>query len=101
LPILDAFNSPLKIDNLWSDGLVQDYNFSKVRRFDRCTTCHQSMSKTLPGSAVDPAFVHEERIEFTLQTSGRRMTNRLVAARFRRSRLVQEYFGVKLADSGW
>ena len=32
LPILDAFNSPLKIDNLWSDGLTHRYgSFSKVR----------------------------------------------------------------------
>jgi hypothetical protein len=61
LPILDAFNSPRKIDNLWSDGLTQNYNFSYVRRFDRCTTCHQSLAKSMPGAATSPAFVHEER----------------------------------------
>ena len=27
LPILDAFNGPLDIENLWSDDLEQDYNF--------------------------------------------------------------------------
>ena len=43
LPILDAFNSPRKIDNLWADDLTIDYNFRRGRRFDRCTTCHQSM----------------------------------------------------------
>jgi hypothetical protein len=63
LPILDAFGSPRKIDNLWSDGLTQNYNFSYVRRFDRCTTCHQSLVKTLPGSSTSPAFVHEELLE--------------------------------------
>ena len=31
LPILDAFNGPLTIENLWSDDLEQDYNFKKVR----------------------------------------------------------------------
>ncbi|MDA1052017.1 MAG: hypothetical protein O3C40_16245 [Planctomycetota bacterium] len=66
LPILDAFNSPRKIDNHWSDGLTIDYNFSKVRRFDRCTTCHQSIQKTNPGSAVDPAYVHDNLIDFVL-----------------------------------
>src|SRR5207249_2629150 len=30
LPILDAFGSPRKIENLWSDGLTQNYNFSYV-----------------------------------------------------------------------
>src|SRR5690606_19779667 len=42
LPILDAFNSPLKITNLWTDNLkIPNGSFGAVRRFDRCTTCHQ------------------------------------------------------------
>jgi hypothetical protein len=41
LPVLNAFNPPQKIENLWSEGLTQNYNFRPVRRFDRCTTCHQ------------------------------------------------------------
>ena len=56
LPFFDAFNSPLKIETLWNDELTQDYNFRDVRRFDRCTTCHQMQEKTLPGSAAEPAF---------------------------------------------
>ena len=59
LPILDAFNSPRKIDNLWSDDLEIDYNFSMVRRFDRCTTCHQLIGKTMPGRADVPAYDQE------------------------------------------
>ncbi len=55
-PILDAFGTPRKIDNLWSDGLMQDYNFSEVRRYDRCTTCHQSLPKSLPGESSSPAY---------------------------------------------
>ena len=43
LPIVDAFNSPRKIENLWTDNLTIDYNFEHVRRFDRCTTCHQGI----------------------------------------------------------
>lgn len=66
LPVLDAFNSPRKIDNLWSDDLTIDYNFRKVRRFDRCTTCHQAMEKTLPGTADKPLFDGARTYSLTL-----------------------------------
>lgn len=64
LPILDAFGSPLKIENLWSEGNEVFNNFHKVPRFDRCTTCHQSMEKSLPGEATQPAYVAEKLIDF-------------------------------------
>jgi hypothetical protein len=41
LPILNAFNPPQKIENLWSAGNMQNYTHAMVRRFDRCTTCHK------------------------------------------------------------
>jgi cytochrome c551/c552 len=66
LPILDAFNSPRKIDNLWSKDLEQNYNFSNVRRFDRCTTCHQSLAKTLPNQPTTPAYEKERHLELVL-----------------------------------
>jgi cytochrome c551/c552 len=66
LPILDAFGSPLKIVNNWSDDLEQDYSHARVRRFDRCATCHQMMEKTLPGSAVDAAFMKERLLTLIL-----------------------------------
>ncbi|MCA9204160.1 MAG: hypothetical protein KDA59_13985, partial [Planctomycetales bacterium] len=66
MPILDAFNSPRKVQNLWSDGLEQNYNFKNVRRFDRCTTCHQAMEKTLPGTADKPAYVDESLVTFVI-----------------------------------
>src|SRR5690606_8578837 len=66
LPILDAFMSPRRPENLWADGLEQDYNFRKVRRFDRCTTCHGSMQKTMPGDATAPAYIAEQRFEVLL-----------------------------------
>ncbi len=52
LPILDAFNSPLKIDQIWLPNLTQNYNFRDVARFDRCNTCHQGINRTQPGSAT-------------------------------------------------
>jgi cytochrome c2 len=66
LPILDAFNSPLKIDNHWADDLTIFNNFGYVRRFDRCTTCHQLMDKSLPGQATKAAYENESLIELVL-----------------------------------
>jgi len=66
LPILDAFNSPLRIENLWAEGLTQDYHFREVPRFDRCTTCHTAMQKTEPGSADAPAYPREHLLQFTV-----------------------------------
>ena len=66
LPILDAFNSPLKIENLWSEGLTQDFNFREVRRFDRCTTCHQELARTWPGAPTEAALAHEQWLTVTL-----------------------------------
>ena len=37
MPILDAFNSPLKIDQIWLPDLTLNNNFKEVARFDHCT----------------------------------------------------------------
>ena len=67
LPILDAFNSPLKIDNLWTKDLtLVNGSFGEVRRFDRCTTCHKGIDKTQPGTADQPAYVPEHEVELVL-----------------------------------
>ncbi|HUY34832.1 MAG TPA: hypothetical protein VMV69_18950 [Pirellulales bacterium] len=55
-PILDAFGRPLKVDNIWLPQLTWNNNFRDVARFDRCTTCHQGIEKTAPGSAVAPGY---------------------------------------------
>ncbi len=66
-PIVDAFNSPLKIDNLWTDNLtIENGSFGTVRRFDRCTTCHRSIDSTAPGTAVDPLYPHAHEIALQL-----------------------------------
>lgn len=69
LPILDAFGSPLKIENLWSDGNEWNNNFRLVNRFDRCTTCHQAMEKSLPGEATKAAYIAEKLIDFRILLS--------------------------------
>ncbi len=71
LPILDAFNSPLTIDNLWADDLEQPMgSFSRTRRFDRCTTCHKSIDKSMPGTADVPAFEPAEEVDFLIRFDG-------------------------------
>ena len=98
IPILDAFNSPLTIDNLWTENLTMpNGSFGQVRRFDRCTTCHRGIAKTAPGSAVDPAYVPERRIELQLATPGQppKTTNDEDG-----SRSLLSVYGFRLANSG-
>jgi mono/diheme cytochrome c family protein len=45
LPVLDAFASPVKIQQFTLDNYPIDYNFKYVTRFDRCTTCHQGVEQ--------------------------------------------------------
>lgn len=66
LPLLDAFNSPRKIETLWSEDLTVDYNLVQVPRYDRCTTCHQLMEKTVPGGRNQPAYPPEQSLEFVI-----------------------------------
>ena len=68
LPIIDAFGRPLKIDNIWLPQLTWNNNFRDVARFDRCTTCHQGIDKSAPGSASDPGYPTTRRLEVTLAT---------------------------------
>jgi hypothetical protein len=106
LPILDAFNSPRKIDNLWSDGLTQNYNFSYVRRFDRCTTCHQSLVKTLPGTSTSPAFIHDELFEMVVVPPGKdaapqpRLDAEGKPLKQTAQELLEDWIGLRLAPAG-
>jgi cytochrome c2 len=45
LPVIDAFASPIKIQQITLEKLPIDYNFKYVTRFDRCMTCHQGIDK--------------------------------------------------------
>ena len=70
LPVLDAFNGPLRVDQIWLPQLTLNNNFRDVARFDRCTTCHRGMDKTAPGSPSDPAYRQESTIDLVLATPG-------------------------------
>ncbi len=104
LPILDAFNSPLKIDNLWSEGLEENYNHRWVRRFDRCTTCHKAIDKTLPGTSNLPAYPHETRIEFQLSwdegSTNLTQNGQSLQSLSADADLVEKLVGARLAGEG-
>ena len=68
LPVLDAFNGPLRVDQIWLPQLTLNNNFRDVARFDRCTTCHRGMDKTQPGSPTDPAYARQSVIDVVLAT---------------------------------
>ncbi|MEI7698426.1 MAG: hypothetical protein WCK86_01415 [Planctomycetia bacterium] len=54
LPIIDGFNSHLKIVQDWVPRLKITLGMAKIARFDRCRTCHQNIDKTATGGL--PAF---------------------------------------------
>ena len=54
LPIIDGFNSHLKIVQDWVPKLEVTLGMAKIARFDRCRTCHQNIDKTGPGGV--PAY---------------------------------------------
>jgi cytochrome c2 len=110
LPILDAFMGRRKPDNLWSEGLMQDYaNFAKVRRFDRCTTCHTAMQKSQPGEPTTPLYAPEHSFEvvITPRTPDELKANRQAlqtpevdAAGQPIPYTLSELLGLQLADHG-
>jgi len=68
LPVLDAFNGPLRIDQIWLPHLTLNNNFRDVARFDRCITCHKGMDKSVPGAPTEPAYREMETVTVALAT---------------------------------
>ena len=97
LPVLDAFNSPLEIDNHHYPHLTVDYNFKRVARFDRCTTCHRAIDKASVDDTRKPAFLSEREVTITLDTpESRPATDQKESLA---SHLLRTY-GIQLADRG-
>lgn len=56
-PVLNAlYDGNVRIDQIWLPDLTINYNFSNPARFDRCKSCHQSISQSVPGRPTDPAY---------------------------------------------
>jgi len=101
LPILDAFNSPLKIDNLWTKNLtIANGSFGQVRRFDRCTTCHRLIAKTAAGSAVDPAYPAARELVLLLQTPASRPQGQRDEAGRLVEPTLESVYGIQVAEAG-
>ena len=54
LPIVDGFNSHLRIVQDWMPRLSQTLGMAEIARFDRCRSCHQNIDKTTSSNL--PAF---------------------------------------------
>ncbi len=106
LPILDAFGRPIKIEQIWLPKLTINYNFRDVARFDRCTSCHQAIDKTAPGSAVEPGYRPRQTVVLSLETSTAApealhdKPSDLKAIDALYARLLQEVYGLQLAHQG-
>src|SRR4051794_2142085 len=78
IPVMDAFASPIKIQQITVDDVPIDYNFKRVPRFDRCTTCHLGIerpayTKDMLRSLTDKT----EEQEKNLQTARERLRQRI------------------------
>ena len=107
LPIIDAFGRPLKVEQIWLPKLTINNNFRDVARFDRCTTCHQGLDKTLPGSAVVPAYPIAEEQTLTMATPAEAPAEPQDAQAVERElgwsgpeQKLGNWFGMHLADRG-
>ncbi len=98
-PILDAFGTTRKIDNLWSKDLEIGYgSYGNVRRFDRCTTCHQGMQKSLPGEPTSPAYVNEQQFELVIiPPKAEELPKRAADSE---PATAEELLGVRFAETG-
>lgn len=51
-PFMDAVAPTLKINQWVTEDLTEDYNFTRIPKVDRCTTCHLAIDK--PGFELQP-----------------------------------------------
>ncbi|MCG8584486.1 MAG: hypothetical protein MI757_07235, partial [Pirellulales bacterium] len=93
LPIISAFNAPLKINQIWLPELTLYNNFKHVARFDRCTTCHMFMNKSKPGAPTEPGFPQEEILTLALNTPSSAPTES-------EDRTLRKMYGMDLANEG-
>ncbi len=67
-PIIEGFNGPLKVAQIWLPDLTINYGGAKdVARFDRCTTCHVNIDRTEAGNIaafpLDPHGISMENAD--------------------------------------
>ena len=57
-PIIDGFNSHMKVEQDWLPNLHVTLGMTSVARFDRCRTCHKGISQFGAGNV--PTYPHGE-----------------------------------------
>ncbi|MBI5757901.1 MAG: hypothetical protein HZA46_05235, partial [Planctomycetales bacterium] len=58
LPIIEAFGSPFRINQIWLPDLkINIGGMADVARFDRCTTCHVNIDRVESGNI--PTYPHD------------------------------------------
>ncbi len=60
IPLLDFMAPTLTIKQILPEGLTDDYNFVKVPKVDRCTTCHVAIDKPGFETAKQPFTTHPQ-----------------------------------------
>lgn len=68
LPIIDGFNGPQKINQIWLPELTINYGGMRdIARFDRCTTCHMNIDRVEAGNVAsyphDPAGLPHDKAD--------------------------------------
>lgn len=64
-PIVDGFNSHMKIQQDWLPDMKITLGMAKTARYDRCRTCHLGIDRVGPGNVPD--FPHGDGTEGTYQ----------------------------------
>jgi cytochrome c551/c552 len=57
-PVIDGFNSPLKITQDWLPNLSIQLGMARTARFDRCRTCHGAIDRIEAGNVPSFPFGH-------------------------------------------
>ncbi|MGQ9575297.1 MAG: PDZ domain-containing protein [Thermoguttaceae bacterium] len=98
LPLIEALGRPVAIQQIWLPGLTIDYHFCQVARFDRCTTCHLGIDKTVWGSPQEPAYLPEEdlKVQLSAEEAPARSTQSVLAAQ----PTLEDRYGLGLAPRG-
>lgn len=108
LPVLDAFNGPLRIEQIWLPDLTINNNFRNVARFDRCVTCHRGMAKSVAGAPHEPAYPEAETLTLALATPSAEEAERIIQEARQVAGVgtvsdddaLQGLYGIRLSDRG-
>ncbi len=100
MPVLDAFNGT-RPGQLWLPQLPWNNNFRQVARFDRCTTCHLGMERSLAGEPSKPAFPKIHTVAIELATPNKDPNVELKEHTLDEvNDELQALYGFKLAEAG-